>query len=101
MVACEAMAAGKPVVASRAGGLPEIVAHNVTGLLVPPGDENALAGALAALLLDPDRMRQMGERARARSAMFSWANAASSLDDIYARLEPDSGYHAAVERPRA
>ena len=64
--ALEAMAAGKPVVASRIGGLCEVVVHGETGLLVPPGDPEALAEALKSLLADPARARKMGEAGRAR-----------------------------------
>lgn len=63
----EAMACGTPVIASRVGGIPELVADGETGLLVPPGDETALADALVALLGDAPRRERMGEKARARS----------------------------------
>lgn len=66
MAALEAMALGKPVVASRVGGLPEAVEDGVTGVLVPPSDPDALAAALAELLGDPERARAMGEAGRAR-----------------------------------
>jgi len=56
----EAMAAGLPVVASRVGGIPQVVEHGVTGLLFPPGDENAFADALRQLLNDPERAQSMG-----------------------------------------
>ena len=56
----EAMAAGKPVVATSVGGIPEFVKHDETGFLVPPGDAIALAGALMKVLQDPSRARQMG-----------------------------------------
>jgi alpha-maltose-1-phosphate synthase len=62
----EAMAAGRPVVASRVGGIPELVADGETGLLTPPGDAGALADAITALLLDPVRRRAMGEAGRRR-----------------------------------
>jgi glycosyltransferase involved in cell wall biosynthesis len=66
----EAMAAGLPVVASDVGGVREQVADGATGLLVPPGDPDALAGALERLLADPDLRRRLGavglERARER-----------------------------------
>lgn len=55
-----AYAHARPVVATRTGGLPDIVDDGVTGLLVPPGDHAALADAISALLLDPQRRRQMG-----------------------------------------
>jgi glycosyltransferase involved in cell wall biosynthesis len=64
--ALEAMACHRAVVATRAGGLPEAVADNETGLLVPPHDEAALAQAIVALLRDPDRRRAMGEAGRTR-----------------------------------
>jgi glycosyltransferase involved in cell wall biosynthesis len=60
----EAMAAGKPVVASAVGGIPELVEDQTTGILVPPGDFEALAGALSRLASDPERVRAMGEIGR-------------------------------------
>jgi glycosyltransferase involved in cell wall biosynthesis len=62
----EAMAFGLPVVASRAGGLPEVVEDGVTGLLVPPGDSRALAEAVEELLRRPDLRRRMGAAGRER-----------------------------------
>ena len=64
----EAMAMRKPVVATTTGGLPEIVQEGETGRLVPPGDADALAKAVSALLQDPARCRQLGEAGRARVA---------------------------------
>jgi glycosyltransferase involved in cell wall biosynthesis len=68
LAALEAMAAGLPLVATRVGGLPEAVEDGKTGLLVPPRDPSALAGALARLLTDPARARAMGAAGRARAA---------------------------------
>jgi glycosyltransferase involved in cell wall biosynthesis len=56
----DAMACGKPVVATSVGGIPEVVVHGETGFLVPPRDPAALAGAIVQLLSDPQRRRQMG-----------------------------------------
>jgi glycosyltransferase involved in cell wall biosynthesis len=64
LVALEGMASGKPVVSTQVGGMPEVVRHTDTGLLVPPGDPPALAEAMLSLLHRPDRLRGMGERAR-------------------------------------
>ncbi len=62
----EAMAMGRPVVASATGGVPEVVRHGETGLLVPPGDEIALAEAVATLLRDPARAEAMGQAGHIR-----------------------------------
>jgi len=59
----EAMAAKKAVVATCVGGLPEIVTDSLTGLLVPPADAEALAGAMGKLLCDPELARKMGSKA--------------------------------------
>lgn len=64
LVALEAMASGKPVVATAAGGVPEFVLDGETGLLVPPREPSALAAAIGELLADPDRSRAMGRRGR-------------------------------------
>ena len=66
IVVLEAMAAGKPVVATAVGGTPELVVDGETGILVPPRDPEALAEALGALLDDPERSRRLGEAGRAR-----------------------------------
>lgn len=62
--ALEAMVVGLPVVASRVGGLPELIDHGRTGFLVEPGDEPGLAEALLELLSDPGRSGRMGEAGR-------------------------------------
>ncbi|MCS5696345.1 glycosyltransferase family 4 protein [Desulfofundulus thermocisternus] len=66
----EAMAAGKPVVATRVGGLPEIVLDGETGLLVPPQDPRALAQAIEHLLLKRKEAEEMGQRGRKRVIRF-------------------------------
>lgn len=62
----EAGAAGRPVIASRLGGIPEVVEHQLTGLLVPPGDVAALADALSLVLDDPALRARLGEAGRRR-----------------------------------
>ena len=85
-VAClEAMAHGRPVVATDVGGLRDLVVDGKTGILVPPGDAAALRTALQRLLGDPDLRRRLGaagrERARER---FSWAAVTDASVAVYA-----------------
>jgi glycosyltransferase involved in cell wall biosynthesis len=68
LVLLEAMARGRPVVATPVGGTPELVTDGETGLLVPPRDPEALAAALRRVLDDPELARRLGEAARARVA---------------------------------
>ncbi len=87
IVNLEAMACGAAVVASNVGGIPEVVADGVTGLIVPPRDEAALAAAVNALVREPDRAASLGARGRERAmAEFSWARVAAETADLYARL---------------
>jgi len=89
LVVLEAMAQGKPVVATAVGGTPELVVDGVTGVLVPPGDARALADALSALLTDTDRARRLGEAGRERVLReFSAAAAAERVLELYACARP-------------
>jgi glycosyltransferase involved in cell wall biosynthesis len=84
MVALEAMERGRPVVASDVGGLPEIVEHGRTGLLVPSGDADALAEALAAVAGDSARAAMMGAAGRERAlAEFSQERCTDRIEAIY------------------
>lgn len=66
VVLMEAMSSGKPVVASRLSGIPELVEDEVSGLLVGPGDPEAIAGAISRLRADPALRLRLGQAARAR-----------------------------------
>jgi glycosyltransferase involved in cell wall biosynthesis len=82
--AAEAMGCETAVVASDAGGLPEVVENGVTGLVVPRGDSSALAGAIGALLADPERRRRMGQAGRERALrLFDWDRTAAQFEQIY------------------
>ena len=85
-VLVEAMAAGKPVVASRVGGIPDLVRHAETGYLVPPADEEALADGIKKLLDDPEKAKQMGLRGKEYCHQFSLDAMVSKLDDLYSDL---------------
>ncbi len=83
----EAAACGVPVVATRVGGVAELVEDGVTGLLVPSRDPIALAGALERLLRDPARAREMGDAARRRAIeRFSVARQVSRLLELWTRI---------------
>jgi glycosyltransferase involved in cell wall biosynthesis len=84
LVGIEALAAGRPVVASATGGVADWLDHGRSGLLVEPGDAAALAGALNELLDDPERQRTMGEAGRDSVARhFSAASHIAALLDCY------------------
>ena len=87
IVNLEAMACGTAVVASRVGGIPEVVDDGVTGLLVPADDPAPLADALNALLRDPVRAAEMGQVGRERAVdEFSWDAVAAQTAELYASL---------------
>lgn len=75
----EAMACGKPVIASRVGGIPELVTDGVEGVLVRPGDVRGLSDAIVRLLRDDDLRAQMGSRGMERVGAFSWDSTARTV----------------------
>lgn len=87
VVLVEALSHGRPVIASDAGGIPDIVRDGETGLLVPPGDAGALAAALSALVGDPELAARLGERGRDHVAReFAWPVIIRRLLALYERL---------------
>lgn len=83
----EAMAAARPVVATQVGGIPDAVLPDETGLLVPPGDDAALAAAIESLLRDPSRRQRMGATGAARARSLYHLDAVMpALEQLYARL---------------
>jgi len=94
-VAVEAMLVGRAVVASDLGGLRDVVEHNVTGLMVPPGDPGALAGALDSLLDDPETRQRMGEAGRLRARQFEAAAVVPRVVEVFEDvLRRRAGTHA-------
>jgi glycosyltransferase involved in cell wall biosynthesis len=80
----EAMAAALPVVVSAVGGIPEVIEHGVTGLLVPPGDARALANALGTLMDDESMAARLGTAARAHvDGRYSFDRMVASFEHIY------------------
>lgn len=82
-VLTEAMAAGVPVVASRVGGIPDVVVDGVTGRLVPPRDAERFAAAIDEVLADPAQRSQMAGAARNRAASYSWRALAGQVLAVY------------------
>ncbi len=92
IVSLEAMACARPVVATRVGGIPEVVRDGETGLLARPADPADLADKLAVVLTDPARAAEMGRRGRARVAdLFTWPAVAARYLDSYELSSPVSG----------
>lgn len=87
-VVLEAMACGRPVIASRVGGVPELVTDGVTGRLVAAGDSTELSAVIRDLMDSPDRLVAMGKAARERVATsgWTWEAAAETTDSIYAEV---------------
>jgi len=82
----EALGAGVPVVATRVGELPAVVREGVDGILVPPGDHDALAGALRAVVADEARRQAMTAAAREGGARFDIRAASGRIEDLYVGL---------------
>jgi len=90
MTAGEAMACGKPVVATAVGSLPEVIVDGETGFLVPLGDRRRFAERIMALLQNESMARQFGEASRRRvEASFRWETVARRLVDLYQQVLDD------------
>jgi len=97
----EAMAAGRAVVATRVGGVPDVITDGVTGVLTPPRDPATLAAAAVGLLGDPGRRRQLGEAARAAVLQrFTAGRLARDVDTFYRALLAEARHHPPGKRGR-
>ncbi len=82
----EATSVGLPIVASKVGGIPQVLEDAVDALLVPPGDPGLLAQAMERLASDPDLRDRLGRRAKLRSSTFDIAEASRAVGDIYLQV---------------
>jgi phosphatidylinositol alpha-mannosyltransferase len=90
IVLLEAMAAGRPLVASNIEGYASVVTHGVEGLLVTPKDSHALANAIVELLADPQKRREMAENGRQRAEQFRWERVSQRVLTYYEQLQYES-----------
>jgi glycogen(starch) synthase len=86
IVNLEAMAAAKAVLATKVGGVPEVVRDGQTGILIPADDETALADALSALARDPARRARLGAAGRERAQQFDWTKIAAEHLLLYEQI---------------
>lgn len=86
MALLEAMAWGRAIVATRVGGVPDVVGDGVEARIVPPGDPGALAEAIGALMRDPGERRRLGQAARRRALTLNEDEVCGRLDSLYREL---------------
>ena len=93
IVLLEAMAAGKPLVATNIEGYSGVITHGHEGLLVPPKDEESLAQALSTLIADSELRRQLGATGRSEVEQFEWDLVSARIIDYYETLLSSSPAH--------
>jgi len=100
-VIIEGMAVGLPVVATRAGAVPEIIEDGVSGILVPPRDPNAMAEAVISLLRDPQRVSSIGKAARRRvEELFTVQQYLAGVEQVYQQVLGVKGQAHGLEQTR-
>ena len=90
IVLLEAMAVGKPIVASNIEGYASVVTHGEDGLLVPPKDSRALAQALVSLMKAKTLRQKMGDRGRRTAREYEWGHIAQRVIDYYIKVLNES-----------
>jgi phosphatidylinositol alpha-mannosyltransferase len=98
IVLVEAMAMGKPVVATNIDGYASVVTHGEEGLLVPPKDSEKLAEALLTLLKDKALRQKMGEKGRLTAQNYSWEQIAKRVSDYYLKAISESPQRKATNK---
>jgi len=93
IILLEAMAMGKPIVASNIEGYASVISHGVDGLLVPPADKDKLAQALISLLNDEALRQEMGAKGRIKALEHSWEHIAQRVFDYYVRVLSESPWN--------
>lgn len=94
LAALEAALMARPIVATRVGGVPEVVVHQETGLLVEPENSAGLAEAIAYLLVRPEIATRMGQSGRQRAQeVFSWKRCVDSYDAVYRQLITNASHN--------
>lgn len=97
VAALEAAACGRPTIASNVGGVPEVIIHGETGLLVKPNDVEALSDAIIELARSADRRRMMGENAfNFVRENYTWKKSVDMMTSLYERLIDEARAHTAV-----
>ena len=97
----EAMALGRPVVATTGSGFAEVIHDGVDGFLVPPENERRLAAAVLAALADPGRLAAVGQAARLRAGDYDLTTMASRLLALYEEVKRGPAVRRAVEATRS
>ena len=90
LVALESMACGTPVVGTRVGGLQKLIELGESGLLVPAGDYQALAEAIARVLTDPRLRMHLAHGARDRAEHYTWKSVGDKIEALYAKVLADT-----------
>ncbi|GAI58499.1 unnamed protein product, partial [marine sediment metagenome] len=93
IILLEAMAVGKPIVASNIDGYASVVADGAEGLLVPPKDGERLAQAVISLLSDESLRQQMGDRGRVKAQNYGWEHVAQRVLNYYMRIISQSPWN--------
>ena len=100
-VLVEAMAAARPIVASNVGGIPDLIKHGKNGLLVPSGDEKALADSILRLIYNPHEAREMGQNGKEMCFGYNVNAMVDQIDNLYKTLLMEKTQRESIVTNRA